>query len=288
MKLASSCVVVVLGFAASLANAQPGEPPPTEGPPGAPMPPPAPVMQPPPPAVVVTAQPPGVDQGVIDDAMSPGAFLMPTALTEPAGTVTVSLAEAVDTSFNDSEAIHVSASYAITNTITLSGTMLLPSEANSLQIGMLSAKAQIIRANRLRVALHGAVLFGTATNAGSDEAGIVGGTATYCFDEACNSNASGYLGVGIFHDGGSGVPFLVSGSVTVQVAPHFKLVGEAVTGFSSSSVSGEDSGFIGFYGARLTHKNIGLNVGFVRPFGTDVSVSGFGELFASVTARLVP
>ena len=170
----------------------------------------------------------------------------------------------------------------------VSASLLLPTEIKDLQLGMLSAKAQVLRLHRFRLAVHGALLFGNATDASSDEAGLVGGIATYCFDDACNSNASAYAGVGLFHDSGTGVPFLVSGSLTIQAVEHLKFVAEALTAFSTDDVVGEDSGFIGFYGVRVTHKNFGLNVGFVRPFGTNVSVSGPGEIVASITGRFVP
>jgi hypothetical protein len=154
---------------------------------------------------------------------------------------------------------------------------------------MLSAKAQLLRSDRVRFAAFGTLLI-ASTDSDTEEAGLVGGALSYCLDEACNSYASGDLGVGIEHSSSSGVPILVSGSVVAQVAPHVKLAAEVVTGFTAGSdVSGAGSSqFIAFYGARFTEKNLGLNVGFIKPFGDNIGVDGPGAMFATLTARFVP
>lgn len=224
--------------------------------------------------------PPGVDQGVVDDASSPGAFVFPTALSEPAGTVAVSASFGTDTGFNESELTSVSASYAATNEFTIGATVLIPSE--DFRLGMISAKLQVARQDRFRVALQGDIVFNS-----DDAAGLVGAAATYCFDDGCNSHISGFGGVGLVHESGSAVPFVLSGSAVIQVVPHFKLVGELITGFASDNVGGVGDGFLAFYGVRLTNKFFGVNVGFAKPLGVDVSTDGPGLLFASFTGRVM-
>jgi hypothetical protein len=284
MKLAATSALILLGLgASSLALAQPGAP--DSG--GAPAPPPDPVPpgppSGPPPSAMVPVQttpppPPGVDPGVVEDAASPGAFVFPTALSEPAGTVAVSASGGADTGFHEHELTSVSGSYAITNQISVSGTVFLPTEDFNLY--MVSAKGQVLRANRLRVALQGNILFNS-----NDYAALLGGAATYCIDEGCNSYASGYLGVGLAHQGNSSIPFVVSGSIVFQIVPHLKVVGEAVTGFATGDVGGTADGFLGFYGARVTSKYGALNVGFAKPYGVNVNTDFPGVLFASVTGR---
>ncbi len=225
------------------------------------------------------------DTGVIDDANSPGAFLSPSALAEPEGTFTASLGVATDTSFKDPLVSHLGVSYSPTSSITISGALLVPT-ADNLHIGTLTAKAQVMRSGRWRGALEG-VLLVASDNGEANEAGLVGGVVSYCLDDGCNSYASGDLGLGIVHSSGSGVPLLVSGSVVAQVAPHFKLVGEILTGQAGTGVSGSGSELFAFYGARITQKNVGVNIGFYKPIGT-FREDGPGILFATVTGRVMP
>ncbi|MDB4958488.1 MAG: hypothetical protein JWO36_6057 [Myxococcales bacterium] len=289
MRTSLVCGLVIVGFSA-VASAQPGapdgEPPPPSDPPAAGPPAPAPVAVAPP----VAPEPPAstADQGVIEDANSPGAFLFPSALSEPAGTFTASLGFGSDTDFKHPELTHIGVSYSPTNEVTLSGSLVAPT-VSDLHIGLLSAKIQAARSGRMRVALDGTLVI-VSSRSSSDEAGLVGGVVSYCFDDGCNSYASGYLGIGIEHSSSSAVPFLVSGSVVAQLAPHFKLVGEVVTGFQAGGdASGAGSSqFIGFYGARITQKNLGVNLGFIKPFGDNIGVDGLGAFFATATARVLP
>ncbi len=230
---------------------------------------------------VALAQAVPVDQGVVDDAMSPGAFLSPTALTEPQGTATVSLGVGADDNFDNSELTNVSASYAVSNQFTIGGSVILPSE--DFRLYMLSAKAQIMRSGRLRLAAQGNLIFDT----NSDYAGVVGGVASLCLDWGCRSLISGYVGVGLFSGGDSSVPIAVTGSIVVEVVPHVKLVGELLTGFATNDIGGVGDEFVAFYGVRFTHKQIGINLGFAKAFGDDDD-DGPGELFASITGRLLP
>jgi hypothetical protein len=221
-----------------------------------------------------------VDSGVVEDAMSPGAAAFPTALTEPAGAVSASLSFGADSGLGNSELTSISASAALTNQISISATALIPTE--SFRLGVLSAKGQVLRYERIRIALQGNFIFDNE----SDQAGLIGAAGTLCLDDACNSYASGYLGVGIIHgSGSSGVPFTVSGSVVAQVVPHLKIVGEAVTGFTTSDISGQSDGFIGFLGARLTSKFAGVNLGLARPFGLGGDESAV--FFGSITGRFM-
>lgn len=268
-----------LAMATAVARAQPGGDPPPDPTPGGPPPmasnPPAAT---PPPAATTTA---GVDQGVLDDANATGSFILPTALTEPAGMVSATLTGGADRNFKTSELTTLSLAYAATKEFTLSGTVVLPTE--NFREYALSGKFQVVRANRLRVALQGNLLFASSNNT-TEIAGVVGGIGTLCFDDACNSHASGLIEAGIEHSSGSGVPILISGGIAIQVAPHFKLVGEAITGFiAGDHVASTDNAFVGIIGARVTSPVGAINVGFANLYGAG---STPGVFIASLTGRI--
>src|SRR5690606_38975588 len=127
----------VLLAGVSVANAQPGsepppmEPPAMEPPPVEPMPdePPPAATQPPP-----AAEPPPstVDAGVIADANSGRGWLLPTALTPPAGTW----------SFSSFELFVIGGGYAITDQLQVSLTTVIPLTSDFPIIGLLSGKYQ--------------------------------------------------------------------------------------------------------------------------------------------------
>ncbi|CAN5538040.1 hypothetical protein BH11MYX1_BH11MYX1_08720 [soil metagenome] len=239
-------------------------------------------VQAPPPAMVPVAT--EIDQGVVDDALSPGAFFAPTALTEPAGTLSASAGGFANTGLDSAVLSHVSLSYAATNQLSISGTLALPGQLDGVTIGALSAKAQVYRAGRVRVGLQGNLLFATGSG-DAIFAGLVGAAATLCLDDACNSYASGFAALGIYKSSSTGLPVIISGSAAVQLVPHLKLVAELVTGFLTSEVGGIGNGAVLFYGLRGTHANVGVDVGAATTLGVgnDETV-----LLATVTARFKP
>lgn len=231
-----------------------------------------------PPSSVQPATPErATDPGVREDASSPGAFLAPTALIEPAGTLSFTVSGGA-ARHDASELTSVSASYAATDRLTIGGGIMLPTE--SFRLGLVDAKWQVARSERVRVALDGKLLFGSSSELRA-LAGLVGATATACIDERCDSQVSGYLGAGIV-DGGD-VPVVASGSAAVQLVPHVKLIGELVTGFVEGD--GPSGDFVALYGLRLTGRLAALNLGMVTPVGSSASPSSL--LFVSVTLRTI-
>lgn len=216
--------------------------------------------------------------------MSPGAFLAPTALTEPAGTLSASAGGFATTRLDSAVLSHVSLSYAATDQISISGTFVLPGQLDGLTIGAVSAKAQLFRAGRVRVALQGNLLFATGSGDTSG-AGLVGGVGTLCLDDACNSYASGYAALGLYKSSDTGLPVVLSGSAVVQLVPHLKLIAELATGFSTSEVGGVGNGAVLFYGLRATHPNVGVDVGAATTLGVGRDTT---DLLATVTARFKP
>jgi hypothetical protein len=238
------------------------------GPPPAAAPPPIVVAPPsgPPPAPPPPAHP-GIDQGVIDDANSGRSWLMPTALTAPAGTW----------SFTDYELLSVGASYAATDHLGISLTTLIPIVSGQPLVGLLTAKYQVVSVGALRVAGQFAFGFSTGGGDSSGGAGTIGGVATLCLDHPCSSTLSGYVGVGFGSSGESTVPVLVAGSVAVRLSRHVKLVGEVDTGYlAGNSFDSTDAGFLLWYGLRFTSRNIGVDLGLMEPIIKEYTTNSDG------------
>jgi hypothetical protein len=261
----TSIALALIFAATSVARAQPapdGPPPgpggPPPGPPGEPVPPPpagaVPVAQPP--AAVVDH--PNTDRGVMEDANSGRSWLMPTALTAPAGTW----------SFSDYELLVVGVGYSITDTIDVSLGTLIPIAKDQPLVGILTGKAQLAKTGSLRFAAH--VMFGFNTGANNTTAGGVGtagGVATLCLDLACHSHASGYVGVGFATSGQNAVPLAFAGSIVGRLGRHVKLVGELDSAALLGSAYGGTfaDGIALWYGLRFTSRNIGVDIGFLEP-----------------------
>lgn len=248
----------------SVAAAQPGGAPPA----GDPAPPseettevPVPAVAPsPPPPIFVEVPPPvsSVDRGVLEDANSGRAWLAPTALTAPKGSW----------AFTDSELFLVGLTYGVTDTFQIGVGTMLPIVEDMPFLGTITAKAQVARSGRTRLAVHGTITH-VSDDGDSGTGANVGGVGTLCLDADCHSTINGYVGTAfaISEDNGNQFPVLLSGSVVGRLNKHVKLVGEIDTGF----VPGEDfeNVYLGWYGVRFTSGTIAGDIGFVRPFGAE-------------------
>jgi hypothetical protein len=275
-------VVVSLLMSGSVAYAQPGVD-------GAPMPPPDDQAPPPPPeaAPMLAPVPPPVqapvskvDKGVLDDANSGRAWLMPTGLSDPAGTW----------SFSDFELLLIGAGYAVTDELSVSLTTLLPI-TNDIPFWMLAnVKYQIINSGRVRGAVQAAFTYSRDTSGSTTSslgAGEVGGALTLCLDDECHSHASGFLGAGFAQESDAAVPFLVAGSIAGRLNKHVKIVVEADSAFIAGKINETANGFLLWYGVRFTSRNIGVDLGLMKPIydgsSNDTLVLGFP--FVSFTYR---
>lgn len=249
----------------SVANAQPGsEPPPMEPPameppavepmPDEPPPPPGPAAAPPP-----AAEPPPstVDAGVIADANSGRGWLLPTALTPPAGTW----------SFSSFELFVIGGGYAITDQLQVSLTTLIPLTSDFPILGLLSGKYQVIKAGRVRGAVQAAVFYADTKDEGDSSVTVfnAGGALTYCIDAGCHSHATGYLGTGFASADQSAFPLMFGASLALKVGRHVKFVLEADSAAIVGEIDAVADGFLLWYGARFTSKFIGVDLGFAKP-----------------------
>lgn len=247
---------VVSGVAFAQPGADPSEPPPPppQGPPPAAYPPPPPpqVVQP-----VPVEQPSTVDKGIVEDANAGRSFLTPTALTEPAGTF----------SFSDYELLLAGVHYSPTDELSLSATTLLPVVEDMPFWLLLNAKFQFLRAGNVRAVVQGALTY--VSDDGSATAAVLGGALTYCIDVDCYSTITGYVGAGFAHEDQSAVPIVASGAVALRLAKHVKFLAEADTGYIAGDINEAANGFLGWYGFRFTGREIGVDLGFVKPVCTD-------------------
>lgn len=215
---------------------------------------------------------PAVDAGVADDAASGRGWVMPTALTAPAGTWTLS----------SSELYMASASYAVTDRVTLGiGAVLRSTSAGA----GLDAKLQLARSGRLRVAAQGMVTaFRNPDVAmpGTVALGSLGGAVTLCIDVSCGSQLSTYLGLGLARHDTTSALVLDAESLTLKITSRMKLIFEFDRGISG----GFGNGSLGWYGVRFIGRSLALDLGLATPVDRDIrSWLGSTLPFVAVTYR---
>jgi hypothetical protein len=226
------------------------------------------IAPPPPPAVHATT----VDLGTLDDANAGRVAIMPTALTPPAGTF----------SFEDWELLMISASYAPSDNLVLSGTTMIPVAAG-VYWGFFSAKLQVVKTGRLRMAVQGGLLavsvkdtttqfdsmgniIGTMDTQNTTSGLELAGALTYCFDDNCFSHINAAAIAGFAYETQSSVPVGFMGGIVGRVGKHVRLLGEVDTGYSFGKIQGGANAFLGWYGVRFTSKEIGVDLALVKLF----------------------
>lgn len=256
--------LAILGVAAS-AHAQPGASEPAAEDMAATTPAEAPVVPASAPMPAAAAAESEVPAGILEDANSGRAWLTPTALLPPKGTW----------SFNSYELLLVGGSYAFTDNFQLSGTTVIPVASDQPLILFLSAKLGLQAAERLHFAVQGSTTLVTDEEE-SITGLLVGGVATLCMDRDCHSVLNGYLGAGFSLEGdNSSVPMVLSASLVQRISSRVKLVLEADSGLIVGEIDDIGEGILGWYGLRFTSRNIGVDLGLVRPFCADCDLDVF-------------
>lgn len=220
------------------------------------------MMQPTPPPEEST-----VDQGVLNDANAGRGWLAPTALTEPGGTWSIS----------SYELFLISIGYAVNDQLSISATTIPPLTTDFPLWLLFHAKYQALKAGKVRAAVQGAVTYfafnDSSTTNDSFTAGELGGAVTVCIDDECNSHLSGFLGAGFARDTNSSLPFVGAATLVARLGKRVKFVTEVDSAFIAGDVNDVANGALFWYGLRFTSRNIGVDLGFVRPIG--VADSGF-------------
>jgi hypothetical protein len=197
--------------------------------------------------------------GTGGDVLGDRAWMSPTALTQPEGSVTVSYLQLgpVGTAVG---------TYGVSDRMQLSGIIMKPFGEDG-GLYMATAKLQIAGSGRHRLAIQGGIThFDEGTSEQFQIFGI-GAAGTICLDAACRSLISGYLGTARVADDEER-PIVSSVSLVASLTSRVKLVGELDHGFVRDS-NGDDI-TLGWLGGRITSRSWAFDVGLVRPVGDDV------------------
>ena len=246
------------------------------------------VASPPAPAETVSAAPatPGA-RGASDDPNIDRGFLLPTAMTQPAGSVT----------YNNYELLLHGLSYGITDNVQASVTVLSPIVKDMPFVGFAAVKARIVSADRFHLALQGSLGWGHEFNSSTSTndilTGGVGAFASFCLREDCSSLASASATYqAVFPDGTSGRTDMViyGGSIVHGVGRHFKLLGEVASAAGRGGTTGDLQNLDGVlvdYGVRFHTDAIAADVGFMKPISGSATDGNFilGLPFVNVSYR---
>jgi hypothetical protein len=227
------------------------------------------------PATAATSADPNIDRG----------FLLPTAMTQPAGSVT----------YNNYELLLHGVTYGITDRVQGSVTVLSPIVRDMPFVGFAAIKGRIVSTDRFNLALQGSLgwghLFDSSDVDGDLYSGGVGAFASYCLRQDCSSLLSASATYQLTFAGSSdnvAQTVIYGGSVVHRVGRHLKLLAEVTSavGHAGGETENLDGVLVG-YGVRFHSDNIAADVGFLKPVTGGVSDGGFlvGLPFASVSYR---
>jgi hypothetical protein len=213
------------------------------------------------PAAAATASDPNIDRG----------FLLPTAMTQPAGSVT----------YNNYELLLHGVTVGITDRVQGSVTVLSPIVKDMPFVGFAAVKARVLSTDRFHLALQGSLGWGHAfdvdstTTDGNLYTFGGGAFASYCLRQDCSSLVSASATYSLVMPGGfddAAHTVIYGGSIVHRVGRHVKLLGEvasAAGGVTGSSDWENISGVLVGYGVRFHTNSMAADVGFIRPVGTD-------------------
>ena len=227
------------------------------------------------PATVVVQQPAAPSSPAAADPNIDRGFLQPTALTQPAGSLT----------YNNYELLLHGLTYGITDRVQVSATVLAPLVSQMPFVGVASVKWQFLSTARLHLALQGSGTMlhvsltesDAPTGTASGNAFLVGAGAfaSYCLRADCSSLASLSATYQLALDGGNSTSSVVvyGGSIVHRVARHVKLLGEITSAAGGTGTSNFDnvSGALASYGVRFHNANLASDIGFMKPIFTDSS-----------------
>jgi len=214
------------------------------------------------PAAGATSADPNIDRG----------FLLPTAMTQPAGSVT----------YNNYELLLHGVTVGITDRVQGSVTVLSPIVKDMPFVGFAAVKGRILSTERFHLALQGSLGWGHAfdvdstTTDGNLYTFGGGAFASYCLRQDCSSLVSASATYSLVLPGGfdgAAHTVIYGGSVVHRVGRHVKLLGEvtsAAAGVTGSNDWENINGVLVGYGVRFHTDAIAADVGFIRPVGPDL------------------
>lgn len=233
-------------------------------------------------APVVVAAPSPDTRAAADDPNIDRGFLLPTAMTQPAGSGT----------YNNYELLLHGFTYGITDGLQASVTVLAPITTDVPFVGIAALKGQVISTPRFHFALQASAGYGKILDGDSRGSSTLGAGAfgSFCLREDCSSllSASGTYQIG-FGNGDHPQLLIYGVSIVHGVSPHVKLLGELTSlAIDEGSFSTFDNapGVLASYGVRLHNANFASDIGFIQPIFGDTN-GGFvlGLPFASISYR---
>ena len=210
------------------------------------------------PAAGATSSDPNIDRG----------FVLPTAMTQPAGSVT----------YNNYELLLHGVSIGVTDRVQVSVTALSPIVKDMPLVGFAAVKGRIISTDRFHLALQGSLGWGRldTQDAAADVYNVSAGAfASYCLREDCSSlaSASATYSLAIADDADRPGHFVIyGGSIVHRVGRHVKLLGEVASAVGGEGVADSNENVDGVlvgYGVRFHTDDIAADVGFLKPVIAD-------------------
>jgi hypothetical protein len=213
------------------------------------------------PTVTATAQP----AGVTGDPNVDRAFVLPTAMTQPAGTLT----------YNNYELLLHGLTYGITDRVQASVTILSPVSKEMPFFSIGSLKGRVLSAGAFHLALQGNLAYAHAFETSSNDNNIVslggGALASFCLRDDCASLVSGTAMYQVTFNGGDNQALFYGGSLVQRLGNHVKLLAELASGAQFGQGNGFDNapGLLINYGVRLHGESVAADVGFIKPLSSD-------------------
>lgn len=208
----------------------------------------------------LTAAP--AEAGIAGDPNIDRGFLLPTAMTQPAGSVT----------YNNYELLIHGLTYGITDHTQVSFGVLAPIVKDMPFVGNAALKSRLLSGDRFHLALQGsATLF--SSEAALLGAGVLG---SYCLADDCasllNASVTYQLGLPIGQDsGGTGHGVIYGAGLVQRLTSHVKLLVEvgsalAVNGGPQATDRVDNlPGVVLSYGVRFHGDKLAADVGFIKP-----------------------
>ena len=221
----------------------------------------------------VTASTPA-SSAVDSDPNIDRGFLLPTAMTQPAGSLT----------YNNYELLLHGITYGLTDRVQLSATVLSPITKDMPFFGTASVKGRLYTGERLHLALQGSATYGHLFDDEDANMGMLGAgaLASVCLRSDCSSLLSGsatyQLGFAFGDQADGRAHMLVYGASLVhRVGRHVKLLGELTSAAVRTQSDDFDNapGLLASYGVRFHGNSIAGDVGFMKPLITDDSDDDF-------------
>jgi hypothetical protein len=215
-------------------------------------------------------------------------FLLPTAMTQPAGSLT----------YNNYELVLHGLTYGISDNVQLSATALSPITRDMPFFGTAALKLHQAAGERLHLALQTSASYGHVFGESADLVTLgAGGLASFCLRADCSSLLTAAATYQLLVDasgdpGSAGTAHLLiyGASVVHRVGRHVKLLGEV----TSATVRGPDDhfdnapGVLVSYGVRFHGDSLAGDIGFMKPLSTEGEVNDallLGLPFISVSYR---